>query len=159
MEEFKSLPQYPGYLIGNQGSIISKRFNRPLAYKTNKNGYHCVCLSIDTKHYHLSVHRLIGIAWISNPENKSQIDHINRIRTDNRISNLRWATSEENCNNKTPSVLPSSRNKSGVRGLNYDTRWDLWYVNKSIDGVRQRKGFKKREDALAFLESLTSHSQ
>jgi hypothetical protein len=44
-------------------------------------------------------HRLIANAFIPNPENKPYIDHINTIRHDNRIENLRWCTLSENSNN------------------------------------------------------------
>jgi hypothetical protein len=47
----------------------------------------------------ISVHRLVAKAFIDNPENKSEVDHINTIKDDNRISNLRWVTSTENSNN------------------------------------------------------------
>jgi hypothetical protein len=54
---------------------------------------------------HIRVHRLVGLTFIPNPENKPEIDHINHNRTDNRVVNLRWATRSEqmlNCNSKTP---------------------------------------------------------
>jgi len=43
--------------------------------------------------------RLIALTWIPNPENKPEIDHINTVRTDDRVENLRWATSSENQRN------------------------------------------------------------
>lgn len=43
-----------------------------------------------------SVHRLVGLAWIPNPENKPQINHKNGVRSDNRASNLEWMTNLEN---------------------------------------------------------------
>jgi hypothetical protein len=54
-------------------------------------------LSLNQKHYH--PHKLIALQWIPNPEDYPVIDHINRIKTDNRIENLRWTTIKNNNRN------------------------------------------------------------
>lgn len=60
-----------------------------------RNGYPCVSLHSDKgrKKY---THRLIAEAFIPNPKNKPEVNHINGIKNDNRIKNLEWATYSEN---------------------------------------------------------------
>ena len=55
-----------------------------------------------------SIHRLVALAFIPNPDGKPEIDHINAIRTDNRAGNLRWVTRKENQQN------PISRNNKSI---------------------------------------------
>ena len=57
------------------------------------------------------VHRLVAYMFIPNPDNKPQIDHINTIKTDNDIKNLRWVTNKENCNNNLTRIHNSKTHK------------------------------------------------
>ena len=92
---------YEDYLIYEDGRIWSKygkgRFMKPLP---DSNGYLHVRLYKDGKSKTMTIHRLIGNAYIPNPENKPEIDHIDNIRQNNDISNLRWVTKSENKRNR-----------------------------------------------------------
>jgi hypothetical protein len=61
-----------------------------------RKGYLLVGLDDGIKQKQYSVHRLVAIAFIPNPENKRCVNHKNSIRSDNRVENLEWATHSEN---------------------------------------------------------------
>ena len=65
----------------------------------SSSGYYDYCIHINNEHKFYNIHRLVAEAFIPNPDNKPCIDHINTIRTDNRIQNLRWVTQSENMRN------------------------------------------------------------
>lgn len=63
------------------------------------NGYIGVGLCKDGKAENFNIHRLVAIAFIPNPEDLPQIDHIDADKTNNNVNNLRWVTAKENINN------------------------------------------------------------
>lgn len=105
MEIWKDIKGYEGkYQVSNMGNVKSLNYRRTgkekiLKLHKNNSGYFMVGLYKDDKYKSFLVHRLVAQAFISNLENKEQIDHINTIKTDNRVENLRWATQKENMNN------------------------------------------------------------
>ena len=62
----------------------------------SKWGYLIATFSNKQKHQKYSVHQLVAKAFIPNPQNKPDVNHINGIKTDNRLENLEWATKQEN---------------------------------------------------------------
>lgn len=86
----KSLPKVRGYVKSKEKII------RPFK---NNGGYLIVTLSKNNISRHFQVHRLVALAFFPNVDNKLQVDHINRIRDDNRVENLRWVSASENGNN------------------------------------------------------------
>lgn len=83
------------YCIKEDGVIIGK-LGFPLKSFENINGYSVVSIKRDNKFTQVRVHREVAKAFIPNPENKPEVNHINGIKTDNRVENLEWVTSSEN---------------------------------------------------------------
>ncbi|UEL49860.1 HNH endonuclease [Terrisporobacter hibernicus] len=80
--------------LNNGGNIVQEGKHK--AIFQDKNGYICVRISKDKKAKNQFVHRLVAEAFIPNPQNKHQVNHIDGDKTNNNVSNLEWSTPEEN---------------------------------------------------------------
>ena len=93
-EIWADIKNYEGiYQISNKGNIKNIKRDKYLKPRLDKYGYLRVILCKKGTHYkNFQIHRLVAEAFIPNPENKPQVDHINTIRTDNNVENLRTIT-------------------------------------------------------------------
>ena len=83
---------HPDYKVSNYGRVMQWRKRLVLKQSTNKDGYKCVRLAGQT----YRVHRLVAMAFIPNPENKPQVNHIDGNKQNNNLNNLEWVTNQEN---------------------------------------------------------------
>lgn len=93
------IPNFNGlYQISKDGEVRSIQSGRwkTLKQGTSDRGYKTVQLHLDKKKFLFKVHRLIAIAFIPNPENKKEVNHINCNKLDNSIENLEWCSRKEN---------------------------------------------------------------
>ena len=129
MEKWRSVKGYEGiYEVSDMGNIRNMR-GVVLKQRLHK-GYHIVNLSKNGRKSTHLVSRLVAKAWIPNEQKKSQVNHINEITTDNRVSNLEWVTAKENSNHGTR----NQRISESVKELH-----DNGYYN----GIKNRKNRNK----------------
>lgn len=116
-EMWKPVKDYEGlYEISSLGRVKSLNYKgtgkeKILKNTEHSNGYLIVGLAKNGKYKLFYVHKLVAEAFIPNPEGKPCIDHINTIKNDNRIENLRWVTHEENSNNSLTKKKMSENHK------------------------------------------------
>jgi HNH endonuclease/NUMOD4 motif-containing protein len=135
--QYRRIKEFPMYAISNYGLVLNIKTGKYLNPTFN---WECGYMRVNLRNENLVsksqtnvIHRLVAKAFIPNPNNFRDVDHINRIRTNNTILNLRWVTSQQNALNANKHVNATSR-YYGVSKQN--KRWmahtSLNYISKYI---------------------------
>ena len=108
INEIKGMEFYTGYKVYEDGTVesyikrhdkiyvISDEPRRVLKQQKTKKGY----LRVEIRSRGFAVHRLVAMAFIENPENKEQVNHIDGNKQNNNVENLEWCTNQENHTHK-----------------------------------------------------------
>tara|TARA_R110000851_G_C12687398_1_gene524540 strand:- start:30 stop:461 length:432 start_codon:yes stop_codon:yes gene_type:complete len=114
---------FPGYGVTRSGAVISiggvcgkRKGDRILSHKIDKDGYSIVGLCNTEGRKHISVHRLVAMAYIGNPDNLPLVNHLDEDKSNNEYSNLEWCTTQHN-------TVYSQANRSWLyKGTEYTTQ-------------------------------------
>ncbi|CAL6031028.1 HNH_endonuclease [Hexamita inflata] len=104
IEEYRDISGYPNYEVSNFGQVRNKSTGRILKQYDRGTGYLAVGLQLNKIEKKHNIHQLVGKAFIENPNNYSQIDHCDGVKSNNNVQNLRWVSRSDNCKNKNGCV-------------------------------------------------------
>ena len=146
------------YLIYENGDIYSKYYNKLMSPQKNKYNYLCLNLKNDEgKCKSMRVHRLVALAYIPNLENKREVDHIDQNKTNNHVSNLRWATRSENMQNIKQVRRDNTLGEKNIY-LKRDKDRISYVFQKNIPNQKRiYKRFKTLEEAIEYREIGRAH--
>ena len=157
---WKTIDGYENYEASICGSVRNSKTKRILRPGITNSGYYFVvlCRNCITKTF--LIHRLVAKVFIPNLDNKKCVDHIDCNKFNNTISNLRWASTQENSFNSSL----SSKNTSGIKGVCWEKQYNRWKVrlminNKSIhlgyfDDINDAKLARQKKAVELFGEFL-----
>jgi hypothetical protein len=161
MEIFKDIPNYEGlYQVSNLGNVKSLNYRgnggqQNLSQGTTQSGYRFVTLSKDKNYTFFTVHKLMSITFFNyTPTRQMVVDHINNIKTDNRLENLQVITAREN-------TSKDRKGKSRFTGVSWNKQMSKWYCTIMIDGKNtflglfncELKAAKKYQEVLATIKT------
>ena len=139
MEE--CIQEFPNYSVSSFGNIKNNISGKLLKGHNDGRAYLKVDLSYNNIKKRVRIHQLVASTFIDNPENKNFIDHIDKVKHNNNINNLRFATPQENSRNKNKIENTSSKYK----GVYFDRTNNKWKCQIFINNINKHLGYFETE--------------
>lgn len=157
MEVWKEVKDYEGaYKISNLGNVLSCKYVVPRLLTPDKStGYYRVCLSKKGFKKQTLIHRLIADHFILNPNNKTQVNHIDENKLNNSISNLEWVTHRENIEHSL-----TKKGISKIKGVNWINRSQSYqcsiYLNRKKHYLGTYKDIEKAKKIVSNFLTINN---
>jgi hypothetical protein len=144
------------YSVSNMGYVRNDVTGRILKHAFNKKiGYYYIALCQNSKCKWYYIHRIIGQAFLENPRDLPTVDHIDRDRGNNNLSNLRWASQSEQNTNQSKQKNTSSK----YIGVSWTKANAKWCAKLSIEGKQKHVGYFDNEEDAARAYDAACHSE
>lgn len=160
------------YQVSNYGKIINIKRNKELKLHKDKYGYLKVTLSKNNFKKNFLVHRLVALAFISNPNNLLQINHKDENKMNNCVDNLEWCNAKYNCNYGTrverakPKIIKANKGKHYSINTEFKKGQQAWnkgintyYLAKKIKCLELNKIYNSISEASKDLGLLAQNIQ
>ena len=144
-------------------NIKNKKSGKIVKEYVGDNGY--VRCWLNGKNY--LKHRLIANQFVPNPNNLEQVDHIDRDKRNNNVSNLRWVSNRQNCNNRSNNKIVKNIPDDSIEVdkygdfefefLYFSSKTDRFYFFTGIDYV-ERKPIKKRKYECYYIRAVEKNN-
>ena len=159
-EIWRKIEGFENYEVSNLGNVRSLKNKKVKILKLIKRetGYIFINLYKNKKIHHKSVHRLVASTFIPNPQNKSQVNHIDGDKTNNKVENLEWCTAKENSQHAWNTGL--SKSLKGEKNPMYGKHHTKETKNKISESLKGEKnsfyGKHHTEETKQILSKIRS---
>jgi len=168
MEIWKDIEGFEGcYQVSNLGRVKSigrivvkkEGDNQNVKEKILKNsnngfGYTKIIVNLFGNPKTFLIHRLVAKAFIPNPENKPEVNHINGIKTDNRVENLEWVTKSENSKHAHKIGLKNHKGEnSPFSRLTNEIVRKIKYEHKELNQFQLAEMYNIHQSTVSYIRS------
>lgn len=150
------LEDFTQYQVSTFGNVLNTKTNKLLNPYDNGRGYLFVDLTNNGKRKTIQVHKLVSFAFLENPNEYKEIDHIDQEKTNNRIDNLRWCSRNQNNRN----IQKRSNTSSKYKGVCWNKSHNKWHSNITLNKKKHNLGyFETEEEAFeCFRQFVLEHN-